>query len=86
MKEYTAAVRPETDSRTLEHLAPGEAGVITHVGTRRGPIRRRLIDMGLTPGTLVTVRKIAPFGDQSGAVSKSPKGMIIQDGAYVGLD
>ncbi|MBQ1351634.1 MAG: ferrous iron transport protein B [Oscillospiraceae bacterium] len=49
--------------RTLEHLAPGESGVITHVGTRQGPIRRRLIDMGLTPGTLVAVRKIAPFGD-----------------------
>ena len=62
MKESTA-VRPGTKDRTLEHLAPGELGVITHVGTRKGPIRRRLIDMGLTPGTRVTVRKIAPFGD-----------------------
>ncbi len=49
--------------QTLNHLAPGTNGVITHVGSRRGPARRRLIDMGLTPGTLITVRKIAPFGD-----------------------
>ena len=29
----------------------------------RGPLRRRLLDMGLTPGTRITVIKFAPFGD-----------------------
>ncbi len=48
---------------TLEQLAPGQSGVILSVGHERGPVKRRLVDMGLTPGTLVTVRKIAPFGD-----------------------
>ncbi|MDD4717398.1 MAG: ferrous iron transport protein A [Eubacteriales bacterium] len=28
-----------------------------------GPLRRRLLDMGLTPGTKVSVIKHAPFGD-----------------------
>ena len=29
----------------------------------RGPLRRRLLDMGLTPGTVVRILKFAPFGD-----------------------
>ena len=48
---------------TLAELAPGESGVILRVGSDRGPVKRRLVDMGLTPGTEVMVRKIAPFGD-----------------------
>ena len=50
-------------TRTLEEVQPGQSGVICRVGSERGAVKRRLIDMGLTPGTLVTVRKIAPFGD-----------------------
>ena len=48
---------------TLEDLAPGESGVILEIGNERGAVKRRLIDMGLTPGTVVKVKKIAPFGD-----------------------
>jgi len=48
---------------TLETLRPGESGTILTVGSEAGAVRRRLIDMGLTPGTRVTVKKIAPFGD-----------------------
>ena len=48
---------------TLEGLAPGQSGIILAVGNERGAVKRRLIDMGLTPGTPVTVKKIAPFGD-----------------------
>ena len=48
---------------TLAALSPGESGVILRVGSERGPVKRRLVDMGLTPGTEVMVRKIAPFGD-----------------------
>ncbi|HNQ97323.1 MAG TPA: FeoA family protein [Treponemataceae bacterium] len=43
-------------------MKPGEAGIITIVGGE-GSLRRRLLDMGLTPGTRVSVRKVAPFGD-----------------------
>jgi ferrous iron transport protein B len=48
---------------TLESLEPGQSGIILTVGNERGAVKRRLIDMGLTPGTAVTVKKLAPFGD-----------------------
>ena len=28
-----------------------------------GPVKRRIMDMGITRGTQVFVRKVAPFGD-----------------------
>jgi Fe2+ transport system protein A len=43
-------------------MKPGESGIIDAVGGE-GALRRRLLDMGLTPGTRVSVRKVAPFGD-----------------------
>jgi ferrous iron transport protein A len=47
---------------TLNELNTGEHGKILRVdGT--GALRRRLMDMGLTPGTAVYVRKVAPLGD-----------------------
>ncbi len=49
--------------RTLDLLPPCGKGVIQSVGSERGPVKRRLVDMGLTPGTEIMVRKIAPFGD-----------------------
>lgn len=47
---------------SLDHLRPGEVGVICSLGCEGG-LRRRLLDMGLTPNTPVMVRKVAPFGD-----------------------
>lgn len=47
---------------TLEALPVGETAMITAVGGE-GALRCRLLDMGLIPGTAVTVRKIAPMGD-----------------------
>ncbi|MGL5206600.1 MAG: FeoA family protein [Acidaminococcaceae bacterium] len=47
---------------TLDELRIGHSGVITKVGGF-GPLRRRLLDMGLTPKTKVLVRKKAPLGD-----------------------
>ena len=47
---------------TLDQLPPGQRGVLDIVGGE-GALRRRLLDMGLTPGTRVTVRKVAPMGD-----------------------
>ena len=48
---------------TLDRLSPGQSGVIRTVGNDKGPVKRRLVDMGLTPGVKVTLRKVAPFGD-----------------------
>lgn len=47
---------------TLDELRLGQSGVITVVGGE-GPLRCRLLDMGLIPRTRVTLRKIAPMGD-----------------------
>ncbi|MBC5786605.1 MULTISPECIES: FeoA family protein [Clostridiaceae] len=47
---------------TLDQVSPGQGGIITKIGGE-GELRRRLLDMGLTPNTQVTVRKVAPMGD-----------------------
>jgi ferrous iron transport protein B len=49
--------------RTLQNLSPGQSGVILSVGSQSGAVKRRLVDMGLTPGTAVAVKRIAPLGD-----------------------
>lgn len=47
---------------TLDQVKPGIRGKIILVGGT-GALRRRLLDLGLTPGTMVMVRKVAPLGD-----------------------
>ncbi len=47
---------------TLDKLKIGESAVITAVGGE-GPLRCRLLDMGLIPKTQVTLVKVAPMGD-----------------------
>ena len=47
---------------TLNELKIGETAAITAVGGD-GALRCRLLDMGLTPRTLVILRKVAPMGD-----------------------
>ena len=47
---------------TLDQLPIGDTAAITFVGGE-GALRRRLLDMGLTPKTLVSIRKTAPMGD-----------------------
>lgn len=47
---------------TLAELPAGASARIQAVGGQ-GALRRHLLDMGLTPGTTVMVRKIAPMGD-----------------------
>ena len=51
------------ETKTLNDLAPGQGGIILSVGNQSGAVKRRLVDMGLTPGTQVTVTKVAPLGD-----------------------
>ena len=47
---------------TLDELKVGRSGVISTVGGD-GALRCRLLDMGLTPRTKVTLQKVAPMGD-----------------------
>ena len=48
--------------KLLSEFDKGEAGVVKAVNGE-GWVRRRLFDMGVTPGTEVIFRKRAPFGD-----------------------
>ena len=47
---------------TLAELKIGQDAVLRTIGGQ-GELRHHLLDMGLTPGTEVTLRKIAPMGD-----------------------
>ena len=46
----------------LNEMAIGQSGTIKSV-VGEGRIRRRLFDMGVTPGAEVYLRKVAPLGD-----------------------
>jgi len=46
----------------LAKLKPGEKGRITGIGAI-GPLKRRLMDMGVLTGVEVKVLKVAPMGD-----------------------
>ncbi|MBR6056457.1 MAG: ferrous iron transport protein A [Bacilli bacterium] len=48
--------------KRLDELKVGETGQIKKVDGE-GRLRRRLFDMGVTPGAIVNVRKLAPLGD-----------------------
>lgn len=48
--------------KLLSEFTVGESGTVKAV-TGEGRIRRRLFDMGVTPGASVTLRKKAPLGD-----------------------
>lgn len=48
--------------KTLEKFRIGEKGIIKTVGGE-GRIRRRLFDMGVTPGAEVKLHRRAPLGD-----------------------
>jgi ferrous iron transport protein A len=51
------------DRRTsLDQLPLNTPAIVRRVGSAR-PIARRLMELGLVPGTPVTVTRVAPLGD-----------------------
>lgn len=48
--------------RTLRDVAVGDCATVRKL-TGDGALKRRIMDMGLTKGTDVCVRKVAPLGD-----------------------
>lgn len=48
--------------KTLNRFKPGEKGMIKKIEAK-GNVRRRLFDMGVTPGATITMIKTAPMGD-----------------------
>ena len=47
---------------TLKDVRVGESATVSKL-TGSGALKRRIMDMGLTKGTRVYVRKVAPLGD-----------------------
>lgn len=47
----------------LSELMVGETAVVTGYGADGKGYRKRLLAMGLTPGTTLTVHRLAPLGD-----------------------
>ena len=54
--------RATESTATLGDLRPGQSCIIVAIGGQ-GALKRRLVDMGLTPGCWVFLRKTAPLGD-----------------------
>lgn len=48
--------------RTLGDLKPGDRAVVARIAGE-GAVKRRLMDMGVTRGAEVIIRKVAPLGD-----------------------
>ena len=48
--------------KKLNEFVPGERGIVKRI-EGEGQIRRRLFEMGVTPGADITLRKLAPLGD-----------------------
>ena len=48
--------------KTVKDFAVGESGKVVAVSAT-GPVKRRLFDMGITPGADIVLRKVAPLGD-----------------------
>lgn len=47
---------------TLREVKCGETVVVKKL-SGGGPVKRRIMDMGITKGVPIYVRKVAPFGD-----------------------
>ena len=48
--------------RTLKEAKPGETVRAVKIGGE-GPVKRRIMEMGVTKGVEIHVRKVAPLGD-----------------------
>ncbi len=48
--------------KTLKDIACGETAKVVKL-TGEGPVKRRIMDMGITKGVDVYMRKVAPLGD-----------------------
>lgn len=62
MKEKSYIERWEEKMRTLNTVKPGEKVQVSKI-QGEGAVKRRIMDMGVTKGTEVYVRKVAPLGD-----------------------
>ena len=50
------------EDKTLRDVAVGQSATVRRL-VGEGAVKRRIMDMGITKGTEVLVRKVAPLGD-----------------------
>ncbi|RQW23287.1 ferrous iron transport protein A [Rhodobacteraceae bacterium CH30] len=48
---------------TLGQLRPGQKATVSALSAAALPFRRKLLAMGVTPGCMVEIVRVAPFGD-----------------------
>ena len=49
-------------NKPLKEMKPGEKGKVVKV-SGEGSIHRRILDMGVVPGTKIKMERVAPLGD-----------------------
>jgi DtxR family Mn-dependent transcriptional regulator len=63
VKKQKGSSKKETKkTMKLKDLKPGQKGIVIKVKTR-GEINKRIVEMGVTPGSVIEVERIAPLGD-----------------------
>lgn len=53
----------ELQTHSMEKLILGQKGRVVKIESTSKEIKRRLLDMGITPGVIVEIKRIAPLGD-----------------------
>lgn len=48
--------------KTLKEVKVGQSAIVVKIHGE-GALKRRIMDMGITKGVKITVRKVAPLGD-----------------------
>ena len=80
-----------TKHRTLRDALIGETVTVGKLAGE-GPVRRRIMDMGVTKGTQIFIRKVAPLGDpievtvratNSPSANRKPRTSISIDSALI---
>ena len=61
-KEKSEMTESKNSQIPLHELKTGQRGIVVRVGGK-GPAKRRMMDMGLVPGSEVEVVRVAPLGD-----------------------
>lgn len=59
---YTPGRGKGFDMKTLKDASIGQTVKVKKL-TGEGPVKRRIMDMGITKGSEVYIRKVAPLGD-----------------------
>jgi len=57
-----AQKKGEKEPFTVKDLKPGERGKVLNI-KGKGDLKKRLLDMGMVPGTEIKLEKVAPLGD-----------------------